>query len=922
MWRNIMKSNQDPNAIFDRVTASIRDEQMEPSVIENASTRVWSKINSENAGALMTQSAPARVAAAAERIENCADFQSLIPGYLKGDLSEARTLLLKDHTHECIPCRKALKAARSGAPAQVNFKSSGPGLMKRYSMQPVYLRWGIAAMLVVGFGLLAIPLMQRFTPFGESLNATVQAAEGPVFKVDSTNSSPLSEGQAIGKGESIRTAKDAHAVLKLTDGSSIEMKDRSEFYLTQNGKDATIHLDRGSIIVQAAKQQGGHLYVETGDALVSVTGTTFSVNSGTKGSRVSVIEGEVHLDHAGNERVIHPGEQATTHPSIQQIPVKDEISWSRNASRYAQSLASLNSLNKELNNVARPGVRTSTGLLDLMPENTVLYAALPNLSETLSESHRIMQERIKQNPALRDWFEKERAGRKGPGLDQTLDRVREFGERLGDEIAIGASIDTEGKPFGPLVLAQLKDAAIFRTFLEGQIKTISTEANHGPVVRIIEDPMTANTAAAAAQSNDKNDRTRPEIFVWIHDNLFAASPKLEELQALAKNLQSPGSNGFAATPFYARISEIYSEGAGLIVAADLQKIIAQTKNERVRNANDEKHEAALQQLGLTNLKYFILDQKEVSGKTHSRAVLSFNESQHGVVSWLAAPGPMGSLEYISPDANVVAGFVVKNPVALVDDLIGVIETTSPGLQEQLKKLETEHGLDIRKDFAAPLGGEFAFAVDGPILPTPSWKMVFEVNDPAHLQQTLEKVVGEVNQQAAKEGRGNMLQWDRAEISGRTFYTLKTVGLGLEVNYTFINGYMVVAPTRALVDRALRYRDSGYTLLRSPRFTAGLPADGNANFSALFYHNLAPVLEPIAERMGEAGKSLPEEQQQALKAMASEMAPTLAYAYAEGDHITFAANTEGGPFGLSPASLLGMPNAFEIQHILQKGMHDK
>jgi hypothetical protein len=54
-------------------------------------------------------------------------------------------------------------------------------------------------------------------------------------------------------------------------------------------------------------------------------------------------------------------------------------------------------------------------------------------------------------------------------------------------------------------------------------------------------------------------------------------------------------------------------------------------------------------------------------------------------------------------------------------------------------------------------------------------------------------------------------------------------------------------------------------------------------------------------------------------MAADMPPTLAYAYAQGDSITFAANTEGGPFGLSAASLLGMPNALEIQHILSKGM---
>ena len=132
-----------------------------------------------------------------------------------------------------------------------------------------------------------------------------------------------------------------------------------------------------------------------------------------------------------------------------------------------------------------------------------------------------------------------------------------------------------------------------------------------------------------------------------------------------------------------------------------------------------------------NLKYFVLDQNESDGKTHTRAArFHSTEAQRGIPSWLAAPGPMGSLEYVSPDANVVAGFVVKNPVALVDDLLGVLETVSPGLRKNLDQLQADHGLDIRKDFAAPLGGEFAFAIDGPILPTPSWKMIFEVNDAA------------------------------------------------------------------------------------------------------------------------------------------------------------------------------------------------
>ena len=53
-----------------------------------------------------------------------------------------------------------------------------------------------------------------------------------------------------------------------------------------------------------------------------------------------------------------------------------------------------------------------------------------------------------------------------------------------------------------------------------------------------------------------------------------------------------------------------------------------------------------------------------------------------------------------------------------------------------------------------------------------------------------------------------------------------------------------------------------------------------------------------------------------------MPPTLAYAYAQGDRITLAANTEGGAFGLSPDSLLGLPNSFEMQHILMNAMGEK
>ncbi|HJU92367.1 MAG TPA: FecR domain-containing protein [Pyrinomonadaceae bacterium] len=886
-----MKSNRDEQ-ILDKVTADIRNEKIDPAAVSAAADRVWARVS---AAAGETEFKLPTV----DRIEGCADYQSLIPAYLAGKLSEARSLLLVDHTHECIPCRKAMNEARSKRSASIRPAVSKP----RFTLQPVVMRWGIAAALVIGLGLLAIPFVQTFWPYG--FEATVQAAEGQVFQVADTQTALVNAGAKLKKGEKVRTAKDGRAVVQLGDGTLIEMKDRSELYLTKNSRGTTIHLSRGSVVVEAAKQKDGQLFVESGDSLVSVTGTIFSVNNGTKGSRVSVIEGEVNLNHAGKDRVLRPGEQVTTNPSIATIPVKDEIAWSRNASRYAAVMAGWVDLKKQLNTIQQPGVRYSTHLLDLMPEGTVVYAALPNLANSIAESHRVIQERISQNAALREWWAKEQSG-KSQNMDQVVETIRQFGSYLGDEIAVSVSLDEKSEPSDPLVLAELKNSQGFREFIEQEIAKYSGNKK-GPQLQFVENPMTAT--AVAGDSKDK-------LYIWIQDNLFAASPKLQQLQNLATAKSNGGQTSFTATPFRNRIAQVYQEGAGLVVAANLEKVVVETKDERAKGKDAAKTEAALDKLGILSVKYFVLDQKDSNGKTHTQASLSFSDGQRGIPSWLAAPGPMGSLEYISPDANVVAGFVVKNPQTLVDDLLGVLETVEPDLRKTLDTVQSKHGLNIRDDIAAPLGGEFAFAIDGPILPTPSWKLVFEVNDPTHLQQTLERLVGEANKQAALFGKRG-LAWEQNELGGRKYYKLKSADFGfLEVNYTYINGYLIIGPSSALVEKSLRSQESGLSLLRSAKFTAGLPADGNANFSAVFYHNIGGL---VPAGLASQAAKLPSGPQKAVEAIAADMQPTLAYAYAQGDSITFAANTEGGPFGLGPATLLGMPSSLEMQSIIQRGM---
>jgi ferric-dicitrate binding protein FerR (iron transport regulator) len=955
-----MKHNkQELDAIIDDGARGIRDEQLDESIINQSAARVWARVseqmsnenfasasdldaaeNSSPANSYLGNLNTMNTNNTTEHIHGCADFQSLIPAYRDGKLSTARTLLLEDHTRECIPCRRALKAQPADATAKTAAyyvrqpsrraarEPQRANNTRRWSSTKV-ARWSVAAAILVCVGLAGMFMYERLDLSGRTLAATVENASGAVYVVSDAQSRPLAAGEQLQKGERVRTAKDSNAVLRLADGSTVEMRERSEFSVSENMRGVTIRLERGDVIVEAAKQHNGRLYVQTPDSLVSVKGTIFAVESGTKGSRVSVVEGEVQVNHAGKDETLLPGDQTTTNRSLDKTPVQQNVAWSRNAARYANLVSELVKLRRDINQrVQLPGVRYSSKFVDVVPENTVFYAALPNLTDTLAESQRVMQERISQNPALAEWWK----GKKGDGFglnEQTIARVREFGSQLGEEIVVSGEMDAKGEPSGVLVLGEVKNAESFRTYLEGQLARFASESGDMPNVRIIDDPMTATVANTGVPTKTaktdaapaKNAAPKSELFVWIHNDIFAASPQIERLRGLATVLNAPETNRFKGSAFHQRINDVYRDGAGLVVAADLEKIIAQAVS-KDNKPDAERRQAGLKQLGIMNLRHFVVEQKQVNGKTLSRAALTFSEPNRGIASWLAAPGSMGALDFISPNANVATAFVVKEPALLVDDLLGFLETVDPEMRRNMQEIEKTQGIDIRNDFAAPLGGEFAFAIDGPIFPTPSWKVVLEVYDQAKLQATFERAVDKLNQFSALHGKGKMIL-ESATTGDRTFYSMKSAKAGAEVHYTYANGYLVAAPSRALLEQSIKNREAGNTLVRSARFMSALPQDGNTNFSALLYHDLAPLMQPLAERMkNSGGADLTEEQRQMLGSIDANAPPTLAYAYAQGDRITLAANTEGGAFGLSPANLIGLPHSFEMQHILMNAMGDK
>jgi uncharacterized protein (TIGR03435 family) len=186
--------------------------------------------------------------------------------------------------------------------------------------RPVLVLSGVAAMVLV---VLLTSVDSR---------AVVESANGGVFLV--SNGQALRDGDRIEAGEVVRANGGTGVSLKLPDGSHVEMRSKSELSWERAHDGLRIQLMQGSVIVNAAKQRTGHLYVRTKDVTVSVVGTVFLVNAAEEGSSVSVIEGEVRVQQGNLETKLLAGEHVSTVPKPEPRAVKEEIAWSPKAEEH------------------------------------------------------------------------------------------------------------------------------------------------------------------------------------------------------------------------------------------------------------------------------------------------------------------------------------------------------------------------------------------------------------------------------------------------------------------------------------------------------------------------------------------------------------------------------------------------------------
>jgi hypothetical protein len=226
-------------------------------------------------------------------------------------------------------------------------------------------------------------------------------------------------------------------------------------------------------------------------------------------------------------------------------------------------------------------------------------------------------------------------------------------------------------------------------------------------------------------------------------------------------------------------------------------------------------------------------------------------------------------------------------------------------------------VSVLDDITAPLGGEVAFAFDGPVLPTPRWKAVFEVYDPATLQSTIAKLVDSFNRE--RPPTEGPLQLAKQQVGSQTYYSLRSQKQAhVEIDYTYVDSYLIAGPDVSTISQAIRDRQAGNTLTHSATFQALLPSDGYTNFSAIFYHNIGPVLGPLVDQVKAVG-TLTQQQQQSIAALQANTAPGLIYVYGEPERIAVASNSGFMGFDLGTLMALGHGGTLLPQMFLLDGL---
>ncbi len=786
-------------------------------------------------------------------IQSCKDVQRLFSPFRAGVLPPNRKLLVETHLHDCGACLKAFREGGERAP--LNWEA--PEIAAASRRRPLAWGWALAAsaaLLVTGTF-----LYKAYWQVPPGVRAEVQTIDGSAYLIDAGGDKKIAPGTQLREGAELRTSGDSHAVLRLADGSVVEVNQRSTLDVGARGRDMTVSLKRGAVIVQAAHRDSGHLYVRTPDCRVAVTGTVFSVDAGLKGSRVAVLRGSVNVLHAGMHNALRAGEQLETSDNLAPEPLAEQFAWSPDREKYVGMMAELANVAHSIAQIPLPRPRYTSDLLARVPANTVFYVSIPNLGEFLEQANGIFQDQLKQSPELQEWWTK--GQKRNPGqLNEFVDKIHNVSQYLGDEVVF-VGWGQGNRPDIAMV------ADVTKSGLEDELKQ---QFSSGPGKLAVLDEASLATQNAAPETAHGG-----YALVRDHEVVFAGSiAALKELNAQL----NASSSGFGDGDFGRQLAGAYGRGAGIILGANLHAILESKAGQSAKGPHQQQ---MMTNSGLQDVQYLIAEHREVSGAPANHLDIQFSGTRQRIASWLASPAPIGSLDFVSQNATFAAAALTKDPAAIADDLMAMAAQANGGAN--WSEIDNKLQIDVRNDLIANLGGDFAFTLDGPVLPTPSWKMIVEVNNPDALENALERMMQAIREQPHGP-KAHLLTIEPSTVDSERYYAVRDQVTGTIVaQYTFADGFMIIAPSRALLMDALKAHVSGNSLARSASFRALLPRDENENYSSIVYQNLSPVLTPLLSQFsGEAAD--------AIQKLAADSRPTVICAWGKDNRIEAASDS--------------------------------
>ncbi len=754
-----------PEDRLDNLLNEIRSEEIPAAEIAAAQARVWDKI-------------------AAAPMAACAEFRADIAVYAAGRLEGSRRLLLEDHLSRCAACRRSL-ADSQGTPRPQPVK-----VMRRRAL-PAWSRWAIAA------GLAAVAVFLGRGPLDRALagsgpRATVASVQGSLYHLRDGLVTP---GAALGEDEVVRTGMGSRAVLRLRDGSLVEVNERTELSVESAWSGQTVKLERGDIIVQAAKQRRGRLQVVTRDSTASVKGTIFAVSSGLAGSVVSVVEGSVEVQQPTGTRLLRRGQRAGSSAATEAVPVRRTVAWSAEASRYLALLGELGTIENAIAASGLPTPRTEARLLPYLPSGAVLYLAMPNPGAMAQQATALIEQRAVDSQVLRDWW----GSASGQHFKLLFEKTQTFAPMIGEEIVLVLAKPASGSEPLPAVMAEVRpgQAASLKQAL-GQLITGGTPA------------------------------------VSVSDTLLVAAGSQAQLDQILARLGQG-----AATPFAAEIASHYRGGVRLLFISDVGTAMG--------SAATANKAAAV--LGVDKLKYASIEQRLNGSADEAVGTLVFSGPRTGIASWLATPGVAGSAEYVSATAIAAVSASTRNPRQAFDELVTLIGQVNPAFPQALAQVQMQAGVEVAADIASALGTDFTFAVEQPTIPIPGWFAAVEVNQPALLDSAIRRLAATANNAAAAAGQPPLLSIETENADGRTWTVLRNSRINLALQWSYDRGYWVLSTDRALAAAAIATRSGGSPLVRSALFQAQIPASAGLHQSAFFWLNTQGPISSIAAVFG-------------------------------------------------------------------------